>query len=92
MIPPESYYQQRIISIINIHKYLQGRIPCPVDRNLEFFLTSHIDFSFNFRCMTWHVIRVRSKDAQKQLARTSLRLRNLYFKISIQQQERLCTA
>ena len=21
-----------------------GRIPCPVDRNLEFFLTSHIDF------------------------------------------------
>ena len=23
--------------------------------------------------MTWHVIRVRSKDAQKQLARTSLR-------------------
>ena len=33
-----------------------------------------------------------SKDAQKQLARTSLRLGNLYFKISIQQQERLCTA
>ena len=21
-----------------------GRIPCPVDRNLEFFLTFHIDF------------------------------------------------
>ena len=26
--------------------------------------------------MTWHMIRVRSKDAQKQLARTSL---NEYF-------------
>ena len=26
--------------------------------------------------MTWHVIRVRSKDAQKQLARTSLRWLN----------------
>ena len=26
-----------------------------------------------WRGMTWHVIRVRSKDAQKQLARTSLR-------------------
>ena len=25
------------------------------------------------RCMTWHVIRVRSKDTQKQLTRTSLR-------------------
>ena len=25
-----------------------GRIPCPVDRNLEFFLTSHIDFLFVF--------------------------------------------
>ena len=25
--------------------------------------------------MTWHVIRVRSKDAQKQLARTSLTIR-----------------
>ena len=24
------------------------------------------------QCMTWHAIRVRSKDAQKQLARTSL--------------------
>ena len=32
--------------------------------------------------MTWHVIRVRSKDAQKQLARTSLRTKgynNLHF-------------
>ena len=28
-------------------------------------------FSACARCMTWHVIRVRSKDAQKQLARTS---------------------
>ena len=27
--------------------------------------------------MTWHVIRVRSKDAQKQLARTSLSLHQL---------------
>jgi len=28
-----------------------GRIRCPVDRNLEFFLTSHIDFLFSFgRC------------------------------------------
>ena len=25
-----------------------GRIPCPVDRNLEFFLTSHTDFLFIF--------------------------------------------
>ena len=25
-----------------------GRIPCPVDRNLEFFSTSHIDFLFIF--------------------------------------------
>ena len=25
-----------------------GRIPCPVDRNLEFFLTSHIGFLFIF--------------------------------------------
>ena len=25
-----------------------GRIPCPMDRNLEFFLTSHIDFSIIF--------------------------------------------
>ena len=25
-----------------------GRIPCPVDRNLEIFLTSHIDFLFIF--------------------------------------------
>ena len=25
-----------------------GRIPCPVERNLEFFLTSHIDFLFIF--------------------------------------------
>ena len=25
-----------------------GRIPCRVDRNLEFFLTSHIDFLFIF--------------------------------------------
>ena len=29
--------------------------------------------------MTWHVIRVRSKDAQKQLARTSLRWPNTVF-------------
>ena len=28
--------------------------------------------------MTWHVIRVRSKDAQKQLARTSLNEQNNY--------------
>ena len=26
-----------------------GRIPCPVDRNLELFLTSHIDFLFIFK-------------------------------------------
>ena len=25
-----------------------GRIPCPVDRNLEMFLTSHIDFFVHF--------------------------------------------
>ena len=25
-----------------------GRIPCPVERNLEFFLTSHIDFFVHF--------------------------------------------
>ena len=25
-----------------------GRIPCPVDRNRDFFLTSHIDFLFIF--------------------------------------------
>ena len=25
-----------------------GRIPCPVERNLEFILTSHIDFLFIF--------------------------------------------
>ena len=25
-----------------------GRIPCPVDRNLEIFFTSHIDFLFIF--------------------------------------------
>ena len=25
-----------------------GKIPCPVDRNLEIFLTSHIDFLFIF--------------------------------------------
>ena len=25
-----------------------GRIQCPVDRNLEFFLTSHIDFCIIF--------------------------------------------
>ena len=25
-----------------------GRIPCLVDKNLEFFLTSHIDFLFIF--------------------------------------------
>ena len=25
-----------------------GRIPCPVERNLEFFLTSYIDFLFIF--------------------------------------------
>ena len=25
-----------------------GRIPCPVDRNLKMFLTSHIDFLFIF--------------------------------------------
>ena len=25
-----------------------GRIPCPVDRNLDIFLTSHIDFLFRF--------------------------------------------
>ena len=25
-----------------------GRIPCPVERNLDFFLTSHIDFLFIF--------------------------------------------
>ena len=25
-----------------------GWIPCPVDRNLEIFLTSHIDFLFIF--------------------------------------------
>ena len=25
-----------------------GRIPCPVDKNLEIFLTSHIDFMFIF--------------------------------------------
>ena len=25
-----------------------GRIPCPVDRNLEIFVTSHIDFLFIF--------------------------------------------
>ena len=25
-----------------------ARIPCPMDRNLEFFLTSHIDFLFIF--------------------------------------------
>ena len=25
-----------------------GRIPCPEDRNLEIFLTSHIDFLFIF--------------------------------------------
>ena len=30
------------------------------------------------RCMAWHVIRVRSKDAQKQLARTSLSDRNIW--------------
>ena len=51
-----------------------GKIPCPVDRNLEIFFTSHIDFLFAraldaWRCM-W--ICVRCKDAQKQLARTSL--------------------
>ena len=26
-----------------------GKIPCPVDRNLESFLTSHMDFLFLFR-------------------------------------------
>ena len=26
-----------------------GRIPCPVDRNLKFVLTSHTDFLFIFR-------------------------------------------
>ena len=26
----------------------EGRIPCPVDKNLEIFLTSHIDFLFIF--------------------------------------------
>ena len=26
----------------------EGRIPCPVDRNLEIFLTSHIDLLFVF--------------------------------------------
>ena len=25
-----------------------GRIPCPLDRNLEFFLISHIEFLFIF--------------------------------------------
>ena len=25
-----------------------GRIPCPVDKNLTFFITSHIDFLFIF--------------------------------------------
>ena len=25
-----------------------GRVPCPVDRNLEIFLTSHIDFFAHF--------------------------------------------
>ena len=25
-----------------------GRIPCPVDRNLEIFITTHIDFLFIF--------------------------------------------
>ena len=29
--------------------------------------------------MTWHVIRVRSKDAQKQLARTSLSTVYIFF-------------
>ena len=29
-------------------KHQAGRIPCPVDRTLEFFLTSHIDFLFIF--------------------------------------------
>ena len=102
-----------------------GRIPCPVDRNLEIFLTSHIDFLFIFeqcgdnfklnlflkrkvgvterprslnpvkaiamaicpiivhfstwRARSMHDVAcefaravVRSKDAEKQLARTSL--------------------
>ena len=34
------------LAIIVSHAFLPqgGRIPCPVDRNREFFLTSHIDF------------------------------------------------
>ena len=48
--------------------------------------------SVRTRCMTWHVKFVRSKDAQKQLARTSLRLYStltgnqwlyLYFRLGI---------
>ena len=38
------------------------------------------------QCMTWHVIRVRSKDAQKQLARTSLNSKHQlsnYFALSL---------
>ena len=51
------YSNGEVPQIINSHlatiasRALQpqnGRIPCPVERNLEFFLTSHIDFLFIF--------------------------------------------
>ena len=46
-------FPQRISSHLEtiVSRTLQpqdGRIPCPVDRNLEILLTSHIDFLFIF--------------------------------------------
>ena len=38
-----------LVTIVSFALQAQdGRIPCSVDRNLEFFLTSRIDFLFSF--------------------------------------------
>ena len=46
-VPPR--ISSHLETIISRALQLQdGRIPCPVDRNLEFFLTSHTEFLFIF--------------------------------------------
>ena len=52
-IQPTGEVAQRISSHLEtiVSRALQpqdGKIPCPVDRNLEIFLTTHIDLLFIF--------------------------------------------
>ena len=45
---PQRISSHLVAIVLCALKPQNGRIPCPVDRNLEIFLTSHIDFLFIF--------------------------------------------